>query len=101
MAAKLATGFVASVRGVRTADGKIDVHGVCLTQGLASAPLPAPLPLGTEPGPYLALLSGLLIGAPDEDIEARNRACEFLKEQSSIERIIVCGGVYWVGKLKD
>jgi len=103
--AKLATGLVAAIRGTVTAKGTFDVKQICFTQGLASSPLPSPA--RTTAGPYLALLSGLNIGAPDEDVDARDRAVNFLLGKSgqsrcnSVERVMVCGGVYWVKELKD
>jgi len=110
--AKLATGFVAAVRGTMTSDGKFDVKSISLVQGLALASVPDPAPLsGDAPGPYIALMSGLFIGAPDEDIQARTRAVDFLLGKSedkneqllgkAVERVIVCGGVYWTESTKD
>lgn len=99
--AKLATGFVVAVRGQVTADGKFEAKDVCLAQGFASSPLPTSLPAAATTGPYLALLSGLFIGAPNEDVKARQQAVEFLVGNAEVKHIIVAGGVYFADKLKD
>jgi len=103
--AKHATGFVVAVRGSLTPDGKsFLVKNICLAQASTAVPVP-PVPESAVPGQYVALLSGLLIGAPDEDIEARSRAVEFLLGRSetgneqalsrAVQQVVVCGGVYW------
>lgn len=106
--AKMATGFVAAVRGSVTADGKFETKDICMAQVNTSTPLPKSLPVK---GPYVALLSGMFVGAPDEDIPARNRAVDFLlgkgqkgnalKLSKAVQHVIFCGGVYHVDKLGD
>lgn len=100
--AKLATGFVVAARGTVTGKGVFTTKSICLPQTFASKPMPAAPPLNPETatGQYIALLSGLCIGAPDEDVQARSRALEFLSQQA-VQHIIVCGGVYAVSNLQD
>jgi len=96
------------VRGCVTSAGTLEVRQICYAQSLAS--LPTLLPEIATPGPYLALLSGLNIGAPDEDIAARTRAVDFLLGNSEtengkllgsvVQQVMVCGGVYHRGDLK-
>jgi len=101
--AKFATGFVVAARGSVTAKGQFTTKSICLPQTFAPKPMPAAQPLNPETatGQYVALLSGLCIGAPDEDVDARNRAVEFLTKQAAVEHIIVCGGVYGRSNLQD
>lgn len=110
--AQFATGLVMAVRGSLTSDGKFEAKDFCLAQCFTPTPLPKSIPTkGATPGPYLALLSGLFIGAPDENVEARNRAVDFLlarnqkgnglKLAKAVEHVIVCGGVYAMGKLGE
>lgn len=108
--AKLASGFVVAVRGRTTEAGTLCASSMCFPYGMSSISLPAssPKPDDSPAGEYLALLSGLRIGAPDEDVQARSRALDFLLGRSGTERsrslsralrhVIVCGDVYWTGK---
>merc|ERR1711924_287035 len=67
---------------------------------------PSGSPENAVPSQYVALLSGLMMGAPDENIEARSRAIEFLLGRSeagnqkalsrAVQHVVVCGGVYWM-----
>jgi len=100
---KFATGFVAAVRGRMTKDGKLEVNDVCLAQRLCSTPLPS---LALNPA-YLALISGLFVGAPEEDISARTHAVDFLLGRSdsqngkAVQHVMVCGGVYWTDEMQN
>jgi DNA polymerase delta subunit 2 len=107
---RLATGFVVAIRGCVKENGCFEVKNMCFAQSLASTPLPALLPPKAE-NHYVAFLSGLFIGAPDEDTQARSRAIDFLLGKSetesekllgqAVQHIIVCGGVYHVNDLKE
>jgi len=111
---KIATGFVAAVRGRVTSSGKFQAKAVCFAHGCTLTPLPAPAPScpdATTSGPYLALLSGLFIGAPDENALARSKVVDFLLGRGdtesaqllgrAVQRVIVCGGTYWVNDSKE
>jgi len=103
--ANFATGFVAAVRGRPTSDGKFHTTGACLARVPAPPALPAPVakPRG-KPGPFLALISGLALGAADANLAARELAVNFItgicEEKrrallaSSVQRLIICGGVF-------
>jgi DNA polymerase delta subunit 2 len=97
--AKLSTGFVVGARGRYTESGKFQVKDICFAQSLS--PSPVPVAKDKPTGPFVAFWSGLFIGAPDENVPARNCAVNFFlgkDKQSSlaeaIQRVIVCGGVY-------
>lgn len=106
--AKHATGFVVAVHGCRTPDGEaFMVKNICSVQASTALCTPqASSPENAMPSQYVALLSGLMIGAPDENIEARSRAVEFLLGRSeagnqkafsrAVQHVVVCGGVYWM-----
>jgi DNA polymerase delta subunit 2 len=100
--AKLSTGFVVGVRGSYTSKGHFKVKDLCLAQNLISSPLPPAAAMDSNAsGSFALFLSGLFIGAQDENVEARNRLVDFLlgKDAQLIKRVIVCGGVYAVPTL--
>ena len=63
---------------------------ICLSQNLESQLIPKSVLLKTTCFP----------GAPDEDVDSRSRAVEFLRQQA-VQHIIVCGGVYGRSNLQD
>jgi DNA polymerase delta subunit 2 len=77
--------------------------------------VPASIPAGREEtalGPYIAFVSGLFIGASDEDVEARKRVADFFTGKSEkeagtrlakeVQRLVVCGGTFGMSaKLGD
>lgn len=102
--ATLVTGLVVAVRGMATDDGDFNVSSVCFTQMPEVSPLVPALSTGEGPGPHVACISGLNIGAADVDVAARRRAVEFLTGgnvpesdrilSSAIKQIIICGGLF-------
>lgn len=100
----LVSGLVVAVRGTATEDGDFQASSICFTQMPEVAPLVPALPAGEGPGPYVACISGLEIGAADSDVAARRRMVEFLiggdvpesdqRLSSAIKQIIICGGLF-------
>lgn len=102
--ATLVSGLVVAVRGFGTDDGDFKVSSVCFTQMPEVIPLVPALSTPEGPGPFVACISGLKIGATDVDVAARRRAIEFLTGgdvpesdrmlSSAVKQIIICGGLF-------
>lgn len=100
----LVSGLVVAVRGTATEDGDFRTTSICFTQMSEVARLSPALPAGDGPGPFVACISGLAIGAADSDVAARRRMVDFLiggdvpecdrRLSTAIKQIIVCGGLF-------
>mmetsp|Transcript_45193 Transcript_45193/g.130913 ORF Transcript_45193/g.130913 Transcript_45193/m.130913 type:complete len:580 (-) Transcript_45193:104-1843(-) len=95
--AQLPTGIVGAVRGKVTCDGRFNVKYLSLAKIPPPPPIvhDAPALVDNASPPFMALVSGLLLGASGcEDVAAaRSRAVDFLVQSRHIRRLIVCGGL--------
>jgi len=100
----LVSGLVVAARGTATEDGDFRVSSLCFTQMPEVAPLVPTLPACEGPGPFVACISGLRIGAANSDVAARRRLVEFLIGgdvpecdrilSTAIKQVIICGGLF-------